>query len=709
MRLVCQNVCGLGKLRRHEDVLALYRDCDALLFQESLQLVPTKLFPGFVVFDVPAVVTGGRNSGGLTVALKGATFGAADLEVVANDSHLLAVLVRWPSFTLLLCSVYAPLHSGQHRDFFAMLYAQLSAIVEIYVPAATVIAGDFNAHLHAVKEPRDRELVEMVSLLSGDEFTTFPTTDLPHTFVSGDSASTIDYVFHRGLSSALCMIDSDISVAQHRPLFVDFTVPPQLAPQLFPAPGSAYWRSKSKQAAFPEAVAQMSPAYLCTTPSTLQAYYDRLSNLISLFTKRSTRRLQADRWASRLPPDDVQRLEEKRATVASLSVRVGNGSLEDRVQLSKEKTELELLTTSLMKKSVDLETDRLVEQAGDHVEAWKVISSLRSTASECPISTDKLVHHFAEIAKPPNCPLLPLPPSSGGPQHMEPLQPEELQEALADTNIASAAGPDGVKPRWLVDTFRSGPAFEFLFNLMAMCLILAFVPQQWREAMMFVLYKGSGDPCDANNYRAIALTSAFGKVYERLLLQRLLKWFKSSRLWSLPQFGFRKASSCAHAIFLLHSLSLDVLSKKKGPVFVAFVDLRKAFPSVGRDALFKRMTDLGIPYPLVMAVRSVYMGNIARLRVDNSLTRDFCVAAGVLEGSVLSPFLFGILFSAIWDMFCTTDFPSPSAVRLYRFDSLWFIAYADDLVVITLSAAKLQDVLNKLAKNLKEFNLQMRC
>jgi hypothetical protein len=227
--------------------------------------------------------------------------------------------------------------------------------------------------------------------------------------------------------------------------------------------------------------------------------------------------------------------------------------------------------------------------------------------------------------------------------------------------------------------------------------------------MLFVLYKGSGDPCDANNYRAIALTSAFGKVYERLLLQRLLKWFKDSRLWSLPQFGFRKASSCAHAIFLLRSLSLDVLSSKNGPIFVAFVDLRKAFPSVGRDALFRRMTDLGIPYPLVMAVRSFYMGNVGRLRVDNSLTRDFCVAAGVLEGSVLSPFLFGILFSAIWDMFSTTAFPALLTARLYRLDSLWFIAYADDLVVITLSASRLQEVLNKLATNLKEFNLQMRC
>ncbi len=68
---------------------------------------------------------------------------------------------------------------------------------------------------------------------------------------------------------------------------------------------------------------------------------------------------------------------------------------------------------------------------------------------------------------------------------------------------------------------------------------------------------------------------------------------------------------------------------------------------------------------------------------------------GVLEGSVLSPCLFGILFSVIWDIFDTSNFPTPD-IKIYNNDSLWLIAYADDLVVITLSREKLQTVLNKM-------------
>jgi hypothetical protein len=153
---------------------------------------------------------------------------------------------------------------------------------------------------------------------------------------------------------------------------------------------------------------------------------------------------------------------------------------------------------------------------------------------------------------------------------------------------------------------------------------------------------------------------------------------------------------------------MDIIQRKRGVVFLAFVDLRKAFPSLGRDALFSRMLHLGIPYRLVTAIRAFYIANVARLRVDNTITKDFFVAIGVLEGSVLSPCLFGILFSIVWDIIDTSDFPTPD-FRLYRSDSVWLIAYADDLVVITLDSSKLEQVLNKLAVELRALNLEMRC
>ncbi len=75
INFACQNLCGLHKLTRHQHTLSLLRSSAIVFVQESLQLTPTKLFPGYMVFDVPAVLTRGRPSGGLTTLLQRSTFG----------------------------------------------------------------------------------------------------------------------------------------------------------------------------------------------------------------------------------------------------------------------------------------------------------------------------------------------------------------------------------------------------------------------------------------------------------------------------------------------------------------------------------------------------------------------------------------------------------------------------------------------------------
>jgi hypothetical protein len=508
-----------------------------------------------------------------------------------------------------------------------------------------------------------------------------------------------------------------IYVAQHRPLFLTISLDLQREEQQVKALGTAYWRSKLKEENFGaslEAVGHIS----CVSDSvSLQSYYNRFDNVLALSTKRRQRRTAVESWEQFLEQQERVELCNAREQLESFAFRADSGDQDARPDAISAKKKLELLTTRLMRVACERETDKLAASATSHTETWRLLAKLRGSGTQCPIPTEKLLSHFSSIAKPGNAALLPSPlqvPAQDSDNEttqapdFEPLQPEELRQALIDVNQSSAAGPDGISPRLMCNTFSSGPAFEFLFNLMAMCLLLAYVPMQWREAVMFVLYKGAGDPCDANNYRAIALTSCFGKLCERLLLRRLLRWFKKSRLWLLPQFGFRAGSSCTHAIFFLRTLATDIMHTTGQPVFVAYVDLRKAFPTLGRDALFHRMITLGIPYPLVAAVRSFYLANVARLRVDDTVTRDFFVAVGVLEGSVLSPCLFGILFSVVWDIFVTSDFPTPE-MRVFKREDLWLIAYADDLVVVTLCQAKLTEVLNKMARELKTMNLEMRC
>ncbi len=239
-----------------------------------------------------------------------------------------------------------------------------------------------------------------------------------------------------------------------------------------------------------------------------------------------------------------------------------------------------------------------------------------------------------------------------------------------------------------------------------MCFRLEYVPVQWREAHVFVLYKGKGNPLDPNSYRGISLTSIFAKIYERVLLSRLQGCSSTTPIASLLQFGFRSKCSTVQAACTLQTLVHEVVTVSKRPLYAAIVDLTKAFPSLNRDKMFSFLASKGVPSPLLRAIRSFYVGNKAHLRIDNLLSAAINVRLGVLEGSVLSPFLFSVVFSVVWDFVSASDFPSVQP-RLLRIGDVWLIAYADDLIILAILHARLSEVLAKLFSVLAEFNLLM--
>jgi hypothetical protein len=122
--------------------------------------------------------------------------------------------------------------------------------------------------------------------------------------------------------------------------------------------------------------------------------------------------------------------------------------------------------------------------------------------------------------------------------------------------------------------------------------------------------------------------------------------------------------------------------------------------------MFVFLARKGVPSHLLKAIRAYYVGNTARLRVDNLLSTVINVTLGVLEGSCLSHFLFSTVFLVIWDFVTCSDFPSDSP-RVLNLVEIWLIAFADDVVLLSVSVSRLQDAINKLFLQLKEFNLCM--
>jgi hypothetical protein len=62
---------------------------------------------------------------------------------------------------------------------------------------------------------------------------------------------------------------------------------------------------------------------------------------------------------------------------------------------------------------------------------------------------------------------------------------------------------------------------EWLGRLFNACMNMGNAPDEWRSAIVVQLFKSNGDKKECKNYRGISLLSTPGKVYGRLMIDRV--------------------------------------------------------------------------------------------------------------------------------------------------------------------------------------------
>ena len=76
-----------------------------------------------------------------------------------------------------------------------------------------------------------------------------------------------------------------------------------------------------------------------------------------------------------------------------------------------------------------------------------------------------------------------------------------------------------------------------------------YVPPQWREGLIVNLFK-KGDKEDPGNYRGITLLSVVGKMFCKVLNNRLVQHFDKGGVLHEGQAGFRLKRSCVDNIYI---------------------------------------------------------------------------------------------------------------------------------------------------------------
>ena len=125
---------------------------------------------------------------------------------------------------------------------------------------------------------------------------------------------------------------------------------------------------------------------------------------------------------------------------------------------------------------------------------------------------------------------------------------------------------------------------------------------------------------------------------------------------------------------------------------ICFVDMRKAFDTVWRDALFYKLLEQGIGGNFYNIIVNMYEKSNVCVKLTVGMTDNFKTNIGVKQGCVISPTLFNIFLNDLPDILKSNE----SCPVQLNGKFLSCLMYADDIAIISQTKEGLQHCLNQL-------------
>ena len=167
------------------------------------------------------------------------------------------------------------------------------------------------------------------------------------------------------------------------------------------------------------------------------------------------------------------------------------------------------------------------------------------------------------------------------------------------------------------------------------------------------------------------------KLLASVMLRRLIKT-REEQIRE-EQAGFRPGRGCIDQIFTLRQL-LEQRHIYRRPTVLLFLDIRAAFDSVDRNALWQCLCRFGVPEKYVSILEALYSQTSDRVRVYGRLSSPFAISSGVRQGCPTSPFLSNFVIDDVLQR-ALGGLPD-SGIELRPGNRVCDLEYADDIALL---------------------------
>lgn len=251
-----------------------------------------------------------------------------------------------------------------------------------------------------------------------------------------------------------------------------------------------------------------------------------------------------------------------------------------------------------------------------------------------------------------------------------PITSHEISLAIKSLNPKKAPGPDGISNTIVKLIHYSNPSI--IHNLFNKLLTLGCFPKCFKEGQVILFHKPNKDPRNASSYRPIALLPSLGKVFEKIIMDRLSHHIYISNPISNNQHGFKKLSSTEHALDKVMTTIQDNKNKDLYTILIS-LDLQGAFDSMWWPGLLTSIKETNCSQQIYNIFSDFFTDRKISIQHDN-YTLEKTMDRGCSQGSRSGPFLWNLFFDKIIKL----TWPSHTTI----------VAYADDAILITKGRTK---------------------
>ena len=189
---------------------------------------------------------------------------------------------------------------------------------------------------------------------------------------------------------------------------------------------------------------------------------------------------------------------------------------------------------------------------------------------------------------------------------------KEIFKIIRALNIHKAHGHDDISVRMIKICDKS--LLKPLILLFQNSTKLSYYPYIWKRSDIIIPVHKKNDKQLVKTYRPMSLLPIFGKIFEKIIFNKIYHFLLEEKLLNPNQSGFRSSDSCINQLLAItHEIFEAFDCNPSLEVRSVLFDVPKAFEKVWHESLLYKLRSMGISRELYSLLGNYLLGRFQRV------------------------------------------------------------------------------------------------